>query len=49
MKKIIALLLLLAIIATPAYALSLLDKLRYNEVQVGGDRFLVNKITGKVE
>lgn len=49
MKKVIALLLLLSVIATPSYALNLLDRLKYQEVQLGSDRVLVNKITGKVE
>lgn len=49
MKKIIILLLLLSIVVSPAYALNIIERLIYNEVQLGGDRILVNKITGKVE
>jgi len=49
MKKVIALLLLLSVIATPSYALNILDRLRYQEVQLGSDRVLVNRITGRVE
>lgn len=49
MKKIMVLLLLLSIIATPSYALSLLDKLIYNEVRLGQESVLVNRITGQVE
>ena len=49
MKKVIALVLLFSIIAMPAYALSLLDMIIYNEVQLGNERVLVNRFTGKVE
>lgn len=49
MNKIIALLLLLSVIATPAHALNILEKLIYKEVRLGGDKVLVNKITGKAE
>lgn len=49
MKKIIVLVLLLSIIATPSYALNIFEKLLYKEVQLSGERVLVNKMTGKVE
>jgi len=49
MKKFIVLLLLLSIIATPAYALNILERLIYKEVRVDGEKVLVNKATGKVE
>jgi len=48
-KKIIILLLLLSIIATPSYALNLFERIRYKEVRLGSEKVLVNKITGKVE
>ena len=49
MKKIIVLLLLFSIIATPSYALNLLEIMIYKQVQLGRERVLVNKITGRVE
>lgn len=49
MKKIIVLLILLSIFAVPAHALNILDKLRYKEVQLGREKVLVNRITGRVE
>ncbi|MCX5712610.1 MAG: hypothetical protein NTY47_06050 [Candidatus Omnitrophica bacterium] len=49
MKKIVVLLLLLSIIATPSYALNIVEKLVYKEVRLGSDKVLVNKLTDKVE
>ena len=49
MKKIVVLVLLFSIIATPLYALSLLDRIRYKQVQLGSNNVLVNRFTGKVE
>jgi len=49
MKKVVALLLLLSVVASPSYALNLLDKLMYKEVRLGGEKVLVNRVTGKVE
>jgi hypothetical protein len=49
MKKIVAMLLLLFVFATPSYALNILERLVYKEVRLGGDKVLVNKLTGKVE
>ena len=49
MKKIVILLLLFSIIATPVHAIILIDKIIYKEVQLGRERVLVNKITGRVE
>ena len=49
MRKIIVLLLLFSIIATPLYALNILDRIIYKEVRLGGEKVLVNKTTGKVE
>ncbi|MCX5666353.1 MAG: hypothetical protein NT036_04830 [Candidatus Omnitrophica bacterium] len=49
MKKIVVLLMLLSMIATPLYALNILEKLIYKEVRVSGEKVLVNKVTGKVE
>lgn len=50
MKKIIiSLLLLLSIMATPSYALNILERLIYDEINLKGDMVLVNKVTGKVE
>lgn len=49
MKKIIVLLILFSIIAAPLYALSLLDNIRYKEVQLGSEKVLVGRFTGKVE
>ncbi len=49
MKKIVVLLMLLSMIATPLYALNILEKLIYKEVRVSGEKVLVNKATGKVE
>ena len=49
MKKIIVLLLLLSIIATPSYALNIFDRIMYKEVQLGREKVLVNQFTGKVE
>jgi hypothetical protein len=48
-RKITALLLLLYVIASPSYALNLLDRIRYKEVRLGNEKVLVNNITGKVE
>lgn len=49
MKKFIILVTLLFLIATPSYALNILDRLIYKEVPLGGEKVLVNKVTGKVE
>ena len=49
MKKVIAVLLMISIIATPAYALDALSSLFYKEVKLGRETVLVNRITGKVE
>ena len=49
MKKIIILLVLFSIIATPSYALNLLGKVIHKEVRIGSEKVLVNRITGKVE
>ena len=49
MRKLIVLLMLLSIIATPSYALNILDKIRYEETRLGSERVLVNRFTGKVE
>lgn len=49
MKKVIALFLLLSLVAAPSYALNIFDRLIYKEVQMGGERVLVNKITDRVE
>ena len=49
MKKFIVLLLLLSVIATPSYALNLIDRIRYNEVRLEGENVLVNRFTGRVE
>lgn len=49
MKKITILLLLLSMIATPSYALNILERLIYKEASIGGDKVLVNKVTKKVE
>ena len=49
MKKIIVLVLLFSIIATPLYALNLLDRIKYKQVQLGTNKVLVNRFTGKVE
>ena len=49
MKKVVVLLLLLSIIAAPSYAISFFDKITYKEVQLGNDKVLVNRFTGKVE
>ena len=40
MKKLIALLLLLTMIATPLYAISLFDSVIYKEVQLGREKVL---------
>jgi len=47
-KKLIVLLLLLTMIATPLHALSIFDSIIYKEVQLGREKVLVNRITGKV-
>ncbi|MDP2929948.1 MAG: hypothetical protein Q8O01_07840 [Candidatus Omnitrophota bacterium] len=49
MKKIVVLLMLFLMIATPLYALNILEKLLYREVRLGGESVLVNKATKKVE
>ena len=49
MKKIIILLLLITIIATPSYALNIIDRIIYTEVKLGQEKVLVNNFTGKVE
>ena len=49
MKKFVVLLLLLSIITTPSYALNLFERMRYKEVQLGRNRVLVGRFTGKVE
>ena len=49
MKKIIVLLLLFSIIAVPAHALFLVDKVIYKEVQLGREKVLVNRVTGRVD
>ena len=49
MKKVVVLLLLLSVVAAPSYALNILDRLIYKEAQLGGEKVLVNKMTGKVE
>ena len=48
-NKIITMLLLLSIIATPSYALNFFEKIKYKEVRLGNEKVLVNKITGRVE
>jgi hypothetical protein len=49
-KKAVVLILLFSMIAVPsAHALNLIERLIYQEVQIGRDRILVNKITGRVE
>lgn len=49
MKKIIALAVLLSVAAMPVYALNILDRIIYNEVQLGAEKVLVNRFTGKVD
>jgi len=49
MKKTIILLLLFSIIAAPSYALNFFEKITNKEVQLGDDKVLVNRLTGKVE
>lgn len=48
MRKIIVLLLLFSLIAAPSYALNIIGKAIYKEVQIGSEKVLVNRITGKV-
>ena len=49
MKKIIVVLALVLTIAVPSHALNILEKMIYKEVRLGGDKVLVNKVTGKAE
>ena len=51
MKKIIFVLLLLSIIATPSYALSFMEKIKYKEVLLTytGYKVLVDRYTGEVK
>ena len=49
MKKLIVLLVLSSIIATPSYAISFLDKIKCKEVQLGDKKVLINRFTGKAE
>jgi len=49
MKRVICLLALFSIIATPLYALNLFERIKYKEVRLGDETVLVNRITGKVE
>lgn len=51
MKKIIILLLLLSVAATPSYALNIWDRIRYKEVRLAGsaqNNVLVDRLTGEV-
>ena len=51
MRKIIVLLLLLSVVATPSYALSIWEKIKYKEVQLTGasnNRVLIDRSTNEV-
>lgn len=49
MIKIIIILSLILGIATPSFALNFFDRIKCKEVNISGEKVLVNRLTGKVE